>query len=232
MSEEFNTDSVEQSPPEGEAALTEVPDEDGFFLPELAADGKKSGIFNYVLEGLDVLVSAMIAVVVLFVFVFKVPTIEGPSMNDTLFNGERVIISNVNYEPKYGDIVVISRNDTNDASKGNSGAMPIIKRVIATEGQKVGIDFEKGIVYVDGKALDEPYTKTPTNHKYDLDFSVDNPVTVPENCVFVLGDNRNNSLDSRSAGIGNSGNGMIDKRYVLGKALIRIFPINRFGKIE
>ena len=198
-----------------------------FSLPEFSKSGEVSqnGLFSYVLEGLDVITSAMIAVIILFVFIFKIPTIEGSSMNDTLFNGERIVISNVCYEPQYGDIVVVSRNYTNNSENTEHSASPIIKRVIATEGQTVDIDFENGIVYVDDVQLDEPYTRTPTNLSYDIKF----PVTVKENCVFVMGDNRNDSLDSRSSSIGNGG--MIDKRYILGKALFRIFPFDKFGKI-
>ena len=203
-------------------------DVESFYLPEFGcpvSKGKNSA-FGTVLESIDVVVSAMIAVILLFIFVFKVPTIEGISMNNTLMDGERIIISNVFYEPKYGDIVVISRNYSNNEDNVERYSMPIIKRVIATAGQTVNIDFEKGIVYVDGVALDEDYTRTPTNLSYDVTF----PVTVPENCVFVMGDNRNDSLDSRSSQIGNGG--MIDKRYILGKAIIRIFPFNKIGKLE
>ncbi len=197
-------------------------------FPEFSAKkgSDKNGFFQMVLEGLDVIVSAMIAVIILFSLVFRVPTIDGNSMNNTLFDGERVIISNLFYEPKYGDIVVISRNYTNDTDNIERYSMPIIKRVIATEGQTVDIDFEKGIVYVDGKELTENYTRTPTNLSYDLKF----PVTVPENCVFVMGDNRNDSLDSRSSQIGKGG--MIDKRYILGKAFLRIFPFDKLGRIS
>ena len=187
---------------------------------------EKNGFFCAVLEGLDVVVSAMIAVILIFIFVFKVPTIDGNSMNDTLINGERIIISNAFYQPKYGDIVVLSRNYSNNEDNVERYSMPIIKRVIATEGQTVDIDFEKGIVYVDGVALEENYTKTPTNLSYDVSF----PVTVPQNCIFVMGDNRNDSLDSRSSQIGNGG--MVDKRYVLGRAILRVFPFNKLGKID
>lgn len=198
-----------------------------FSFPELNEVGVKpdNNAFGFVLEGLDVIISAMIAVILLFVFIFKIPTIDGNSMNNTLFDGERIVISNVGYEPKYGDIVVISRNYNNSSDNIDHSAMPIIKRVIATEGQTVDIDFEKGVVTVDGVELDEPYTRTPTNLSYDIKF----PVTVKENCVFVMGDNRNDSLDSRSSSIGDGG--MVDKRYILGKALFRIFPFNRFGGI-
>lgn len=199
-----------------------------FCLPEFSKGGKVSenSVFALVLEGLDVVISAMIAVIILFVFIFKIPTIEGSSMNDTLFDGERIVISNVGYEPKYGDIVVVSRNYANNSENTEHSATPIIKRVIATEGQTVDIDFASGTVYVDGAKLDEPYTRTPTNLSYDVKF----PITVKENCVFVMGDNRNDSLDSRSSSIGDGG--MIDKRYILGKALLRIFPFNKFGKLE
>ena len=199
-----------------------------FSYPEFSESGSvtENSVFGYILEGLDVIVSAMIAVIIIFVFVFKIPTIDGNSMNDTLFNGERIVISNLGYEPKRGDIVVISRNYTNNSDNVDHYSMPIIKRVIATEGQTVDIDFENGVVFVDGKRLIEPYTRTPTNLSYDVKF----PITVKKNCVFVMGDNRNDSLDSRSSSIGDGG--MLDKRYILGKALIRIFPFDKFGKIE
>ena len=202
--------------------------DNGFSLPEFSKGEKVSenSFFGLVLEGLDVVISAMIAVIILFVFVFKIPTIEGSSMNDTLFDGERIVISNIGYEPQYGDIVVVSRNYANNSENIEHSATPIIKRVIATEGQTVDIDFQNGTVSVDGVRLDEPYTRTPTNLSYDVKF----PVTVKENCVFVMGDNRNDSLDSRSSSIGDGG--MIDKRYILGKALLRIFPFNKFGTLE
>ena len=182
----------------------------------------KSELFDW----LDVLVTAIVSVVLVFSFVFRVATISGPSMENTLHGNERVIISNVGYEPKFGDIVVISRNVDNSIEAEQESDLPIIKRVIATEGQKVDIDFESGIVYVDGKEVDSSFTKTPTNLKYDIDF----PVIVDEGCVFVLGDNRNDSLDSRSSRIGN--NGMVDKRYILGHAVFRIFPFDKIGGLS
>ena len=144
----------------------------------------------------------------------------------TLLEGQKVIITNLFYEPKVGDIVVVSRNTFNDVHNIEQSSMPIIKRVIATEGQTVDIDFTTGIVYVDGKALDEPYTKTPTNVKHDIEF----PVIVDEGCIFVLGDNRNESLDSRSSRIGDYG--MVDTRYVLGHAIYRIFPFDAVGGLK
>ena len=176
-------------------------------------------------DWLEILVSAIILLVVLFTFCFKVVTIDGPSMENTLHNGERIIISNIGGDAKYGDIVVISRNQNNIVGDTDASA-PVIKRVIATAGQTVDIDFEKGIVYVDGVALEEPYVKTPTNAYFDIKF----PVNVPDNCVFVLGDNRNNSTDSRSSRIGDYG--MIDERYILGKVVLRVLPFDKFGRVE
>lgn len=180
----------------------------------------------FIFDWLEVLVHAIIAVVICFSFLFRIATIDGPSMENTLHNGERVIISNLFYTPKVGDIVVISRNKENSVYTMTDANTPIIKRIIAAEGQTVDIDFEEGIVYVDGIALDEPYTKTSTNLKYEIEF----PVTVDEGCVFVLGDNRNDSLDSRSAHIGEYG--MIDTRYILGHAVYRVFPFDKIGKID
>ena len=185
---------------------------------------EKSNICRDIFDWLDIIISAMLAVVVIFTFAFRVATIEGDSMKNTFYEGQKVIITNWFYQPKFGDVVVVSRNAENNASASAEG--PIIKRVIATEGQQVNIDFEKGIVYVDGVALDEPYTKTPTNLKSDVVF----PVYVPEGHICCLGDNRNESLDSRSSRIGNGG--MIDTRYVLGKVVMRIWPVDTFGKVD
>lgn len=191
-------------------------------LDEKPPKGLKTEIF----EWLDVLVVSVIAVVLIFTFFFRVVTIDGESMENTLHGGEKVIISNMFYTPKQGDIVVISRN-TDNSSEPGLYAEPIIKRVIATEGQTVNID-ENGTVYVDGIALEEDYTKNPAiNH---LDDEIDFPARVPDDCVFVLGDNRQNSLDSRSSRIGD--NGMIDTRYILGKAVYRIFPFKKMGGIN
>jgi len=174
-----------------------------------------------VFEWVDSIVVAIIVVVILFTFIFRVVGIIGPSMKETLHQGDKLIISNFMYTPEQRDIVVISRNYINEANdEVYQSSEPIIKRVIATENQVVDIDFEAGIVYVDGVALDEPYTKTLTNNKYDIDF----PIRVSEGHIFVLGDNRAESLDSRSSQIG-----LVDERYVLGKALFRIYPFDQFG---
>ncbi len=182
-------------------------------------------------EWLDVIVAAMVAVVVIFIFVFRLVTIVGDSMKNSFYEGEKVVITNLFFEPHYGDVVVISRNAHNTAEETENSSGPIIKRVIATGGQYVDIDFEAGVVFVgydlgNMKALDEPYTLAPTYLKRDVEF----PVYVPEGYVFVLGDNRNESMDSRFSQIGE--NGLINEKYILGKAIFRIFPFNRMGKIQ
>lgn len=179
-------------------------------------------------EWLDVVVTSVLAVVLIFTFLFRIVSIDGDSMMNTLIDKERVVISNLFYTPKNGDIVVISRNTDNSLTSASSKA-PIIKRVIATEGQTV--DIKEGFVYVDGNKLEEPYTKNyeidpaSTTDLYDVTF----PLVVEKDCIFVLGDNRHESLDSRSSIIGQ--NGQINVKYVLGKAVFRIFPFNKLGGI-
>lgn len=212
---EFNTEKDEKTgfDVDGQVEIEEAQTQD-----TVVSAAKKE-----VFEWLEVVITAVISVVVIFSAFFRVATIDGPSMKETLHNGDKVIISNFLYTPKYGDIVVISRNKTNTRQGVMDSEMPIIKRVIAVEGQTVDIDFEKGVVYVDGNALSEPYTSTPTNLKSSVDF----PVTVSPGCIFVLGDNRNDSMDSRDKRIGNDG--MVDTRYVLGRAVCRIYPFDDIG---
>lgn len=194
-------------------------------LPDTTEEERKPSLAEEIFEWLDVLATAIIAVVIIFSLIFRIATISGPSMQNTLFTGDKVIISNLGYTPKQGDIVVVSRNVNNSVEDTAESQEPIIKRVIAVSGQTVEIDFERGVVSVDGVELDEPYTKTPTNRKFDVQF----PLYVPEGYIFVLGDNRNNSMDSRDGRIGEGG--LIDTRYVLGHAVFRIFPFNSIGSL-
>ncbi len=155
-------------------------------------------------------VTLVIVVLLISVLLFRVVIVSGPSMKNTLIDGDWLILLNsaVYGEPKKGDIIVASKESFEDGE-------PIIKRVIATEGQRVNIDFAAGIVYVNDEPLDEPYTLTPTNIYEGINF----PLTVEEGCIFVMGDNRNSSKDSRSVEIG-----QIDCREIMGKAIFLICP--------
>ena len=163
-----------------------------------------------VLTYLHDLVYMLAAIMLIFLLLFRMVIVSGSSMYDTLRDGDwLILISNVFYqEPEFGDIIVASKDSFNDGEA-------IVKRVIATEGQIVDIDFNAGIVYVDGVALDEPYTYTPTNIHEGLTF----PLLVRENCIFAMGDNRNESKDSRHPDIV-----LIDKREILGNAIVLLLP--------
>ena len=189
---------------------------------------KKSGWKEAIVVYLHDAVYLMISVLLIFLLIFRIIVVSGGSMKMTLLNGDYLLLlNNVFYsEPKQGDVVVLSKHSYDNGA-------PIVKRVIATEGQRVNIDFEEGIVYVDGIALDEPYASTSTTKNRGMEF----PLTVEENCIFVLGDNRKVSRDSRDPVIG-----LVDEREVLGKALFLFFPgpdedteerdFDRIGAIE
>lgn len=162
------------------------------------------------------LISALLICVLIFVFVVRLMDVNGTSMVPTLHNGDRLLVSDLFYEPARGDIVVFKK-DSYDSNKA------LVKRVIAVEGDVVNIDFDNGIVYVNGEAVEEDYLAVSTNTK--LDFI--GPQTVPANCLFVMGDNRNASTDSRDKRIG-----MVDKRLVIGKALLVVYPFDDFGLVE
>lgn len=181
---------------------------------------KKSG--REIIEWADSVAISVLCVVLLFTFVFRMVGVKGTSMQDTLQSGDKVIIYNLFYTPKAGDIVVISRADLIEGD-GNV-AEPIIKRVIATEGQTINFNFDTGAVYVDGQKLDEPYIKDKT---IPGRIPMDNPYTVPAGHVFVMGDHRSVSKDSRTAEVG-----AIDTRYILGKAVFRLFPTSEAGVIS
>ncbi len=175
-------------------------------------------------EWVDAVVLSVVVIILLFTFVFRIVGIQGESMMDTLNDGDRVIISDLFYTPEQGDVVVISRNYLNQSGDTNENDSPIIKRVIATEGQTVKINPITGSVYVDGRELDEDYIKPGTITTWNNGNNSTQEVVVEKGKIFVMGDNRSNSADSRSPEIG-----QIDVKYVLGHALFRIYPFNSVG---
>ncbi|MCI5795470.1 MAG: signal peptidase I [Ruminococcus sp.] len=159
-------------------------------------------------DWLDSIIYALLAIFILFTFLFRLVGVSGQSMEPTLHNGDWLAVRAVNTKINRGDIVVVTQpNRLNE---------PIIKRVIAVAGDTVDINFFTGEVTVNGVVTDEPYIAEKTVRSFDTSF----PLTVPQNCVFVMGDNRNHSLDSRSSVIG-----FIDTRYILGVAEFRLIPV-------
>lgn len=163
----------------------------------------RMGLYDW----LQCIVSAVVAGIMIFLFIGRVDGIEGPSMMQTLQNGDTIILSNLFYKPKNGDIVFVKTELYGDT--------PIVKRIIASEGQTVDIDFAQGIVTVDGVPLQEPYVNTPTNREEGFE----GPVTVPVGHVFIMGDNRNESNDSRNKNIGT-----VDTRSIIGKVYFILIP--------
>ena len=167
-------------------------------------------------EWIQCFIAALVFCVFLFLFIFKVIDVIGTSMYPTLNDGDKMLVSGLFYKPKPGDVVVLKK-DEYDPNKA------LVKRVIAVEGQEINMDFEKGIVYIDGEEIHEDYIADLTYNK--LDFI--GPKTVPEHCVFVMGDNRNMSTDSRKKEIG-----MVDSRLLLGRAYFVLFPSRHMGPIR
>ena len=189
--------------------VEDVPAEDPTVGAQETANKKSVSLIKSVLFYLHDLLYLLAAFVVLSLVV-RVVVVSGTSMNDTLKDGDfLLVLSNVFYtEPKQGDVIVASKDSFDNGA-------PIVKRVIATEGQTVDIDFKAGIVYVDGAALIEPYVRTATTLQEGMKF----PLVVDEDCVFVLGDNRNGSKDSRYPGIG-----LINKHEIIGKVFFLFLP--------
>ena len=174
-------------------------------------------------EWLQLFLGCVVAAVVLFNCVARLTRVDGDSMNNTLEDGEVMLIWSLGYTPAQGDIVVL--NKTSVLLSHWTEPRAIVKRVIATGGQTVDIDYAAGTVYVDGTPLDEPYLPEGMY----LPFAATMQQThweVPEGSIFVMGDNRNHSTDSRDTQIGT-----IDADYILGKAVLALWPVSRFGAV-
>lgn len=207
-----------------------------------SSDDREGGFSVSLIEWVEMFAGCFAVVLLIVTFLFRHSPVDGTSMVPTLNNGDILIIEELGYTPKQGDVIVAQ-----SPSLGYNE--PIVKRVIATGGQTVDIDFDTWTVTVDGEALNETWALTEINKdgsyritdekKSGGDYSINYiewqsmlsrdvtfPLTVPEGCVFVMGDNRNGSLDSRSSRVG-----IIDERLVVGHVIFRLFPMSRFGSI-
>jgi len=210
-----------------EIQITREMTDAGYFVP--VEENRRA--VEYLFDWVEIFSSAFLTVILLFTFILRLVTVQGPSMQETLHEKDNLIISHLLFSPKQGDIVVIQVPNPQYET-------PIIKRVIATEGQTVDFDFDNWRVIVDGESLNEPYVnyeyttdangnsfKRPMND-YDIQLG-SLPLTVGPGKIFVMGDNRNRSSDSRDSKIG-----QVDVRNVVGRVLIRVFPLDKFGIVK
>lgn len=186
-----------------------------------AATKKRSSAVDSIFDWLETIVFSIFLVVFIFTFVFRVANVVGQSMQDTLYEGDRLVISHLFYTPKQGDIVVIESSALKET---------IIKRIVAVSDQTVEVDYKNAVVKVDGKVLDEPYIKSKNtfeqsyfSESYYNSESDTYVYKVPKGYVLVMGDNRNHSTDSRVIGC-------VSQDEILGRAVFRFYS-NNDGKI-
>ena len=189
---------------------------------------KKSKSMSFY-DTVEILAISIVAVVLLFTFVARITSVVGGSMNTTFEDGDKVVVSKLFYTPETGDVIVFQQPD-------GFFSEPLIKRVIATGGQTLKIDFDRWKVYVDGKELDEDYInrKAGETMKRDNYYSYyaelldeTGTMTIPEGYIFVMGDNRNGSSDSRFAGVG-----LVSEHDVMGKVIFRLLPLSGIGIVK
>ncbi len=177
---------------------------------------KNKRILKELYEWVETFLFALAVVVLVFTFAVKFVTVSGSSMEQTFHDGDRLFITSLGYTPENGDVVVVDVSHNLEKFGASTHDSTYIKRVIATEGQTVNIDPLNWAVYVDGEIIDEPYAYNYNNRPM-VRGSVNYPYTVPEGCVFLMGDNRNGSSDSRMLGA-------VESKYILGKVFMRLVP--------
>jgi len=200
---------------EAEKAVTS----DSESASETPSKPKKQGLLAELYDWLEIVAVSVAAVFFIFSFVARVAVVDGNSMNQTLKHGEKLIVQELFYTPKQGDIIVCQ-------SEFFGFQQPLVKRIIAVEGQTITIDTETWTVCVDGVPLDEDYVNYIEGVPM-LGWSYGESYTVPAGMVFVMGDNRNDSWDSRDSRIG-----PIDDRFIVGKVIFRFLPLGSFGTVS
>jgi len=205
-------DGNDRSDGPAESGYRDAPEvrDDPFLLdeePEIDEKANKARMELY--DWLQCIVSAIICGIFIFVFIGRTIGVDGRSMMNTLHHKDRVVMSNLFYTPHNGDIIVFH------CPAESFGGTPLVKRVIAVAGQTIDIDFNSGDVFLDGVVIDEPYIREITVNRH----SFEGPVTVPDGFMFVMGDNRNSSSDSRDSRVG-----LVDTRYILGRVYFVLIP--------
>ena len=213
MAEEFDSRLPEEEPAPQAGQTEETP------APEAEEAEKPSDDLFY---WLNALTTAMVCLVIIFTFFGRLTRVDGESMTNTLQHNQLLLVWSLGYQPEQGDIVVL-----NKTTAQHLGGVAIVKRVIATGGQTVDIDYDTSSVYVDGVRLEEDYIKEPMLDITSNEMYAQTHFEVPEGSIFVMGDNRNGSDDSRDMRIGT-----IDEGYVLGKAVFSLFPFSTLGPLD
>ena len=197
---------------------------------EKTGEDKKKGLLYDILDIAECVIAAAFVVFLVFTYLIHIVSVQGTSMVPTLEDGDRIIVSALGYTPENGDVVVIDgrssyllSEDGRIVEKDGLGKS-IVKRVIAKGGQTVDFNFETGEVFIDGKVQNEPYIKEITHRD---EYAFDYPLEIPEGYVFVLGDNRNLSKDSRHPDVG-----LVSEEEIIGEAVLRIYPFGKFGGID
>ncbi len=188
-------------------------------------------IIAEILDVLDMIILSMFCIILLFTYVFHLATVQGSSMYPTMVTDDQLLVNNLAGQPQAGDILIIDvknanlLNDAGEVYTDEGLGKTIVKRVIAVENDIVDIDFEKGIVIVNGQPLDEQYVNTPTTTPVSGG-AFDYPITIPPGYVYVMGDNRDVSLDSRYRSVG-----LVHESDISGKVILRVYPWEDFGPL-